>query len=52
MSFWPLMICALALCLAGMLVLSQAMDRHCHQIVSRSEPGPVLRALLRVTGRR
>ncbi|NIF81918.1 DUF3325 domain-containing protein [Comamonas sp. Tr-654] len=50
MSFWPLMICALALCLAGMLVLSQAMDRHCHQILSRSEPGSVQRALLRVTG--
>ena len=50
MSFWPMMICVLALCLAGMLVLSQAMDRHCHQIVSRSDPGSAQRALLRVTG--
>lgn len=50
MSFWPVMISVLALSLAGMLVLSQAMDRHCHQIVSRSEPGSVQRAVLRVAG--
>ncbi len=26
------------------------MDRHCDQLVSRGEPGPALRALLRLTG--
>ena len=50
MSLWQVMVCALALCLAGMLVLSQAMDRHCDQFVSRGEPGPALRVVLRLAG--
>lgn len=50
MSLWPVMVCALALCLAAMLVLSQAMDRHCDQLVSRGEPGPALRVVLRLVG--
>ncbi|BDR08803.1 DUF3325 domain-containing protein [Comamonas thiooxydans] len=50
MSLWQVMLCALALCLAGMLVLSQAMDRHCDQLVSRGEPGPALRVVLRLAG--
>lgn len=40
---------ALALCLAAMLLLSQAMDRHCSQVLARAEPGWALRALLRVS---
>ena len=50
MSLWQVMACALALCLAGMLVLSQVMDRHCDQLVSRGEPGPALRVVLRLAG--
>ena len=50
MSLWQVMVCAVALCLAGMLVLSQAMDRHCDQLVPRGEPGPAVRVVLRLAG--
>lgn len=48
MSAMELMACVLALCLAGMLLLSQAMDRHCEQVVRRGEPGRVRRWALRL----
>lgn len=38
----------LALCLPAMLLLSQAMDRHCEQILRRGEPGRPLRWALRL----
>jgi len=38
----------LALCLPAMLLLSQAMDRHCEQILRRGEPGGPLRWALRL----
>nr|WP_312990176.1 DUF3325 domain-containing protein [Comamonas koreensis] len=38
----------LALCLPAMLLLSQAMDRHCKQILRRGEPGRRLRWGLRL----
>ncbi|WP_294255774.1 DUF3325 domain-containing protein [uncultured Comamonas sp.] len=50
MSLWQVIVCVLALCLAGVLVLSQAMDRHCDQLVARGEPGPMRRAVLRLVG--
>lgn len=49
-SVWSVMSCALALCLAAMLLLSQVMDRHCAQILPLGEPGPVLSGVLRGAG--
>ncbi|MBP7351647.1 MAG: DUF3325 domain-containing protein [Comamonas sp.] len=46
-SVWSVMACALALCLAAMVLLSQAMHRHCEHILPRGEPGPVRIAVLR-----
>jgi len=48
MNVWEVIACAMALCLAGMLLLSQAMDRHCDQLMARGAPGPLLRAVLRL----
>lgn len=50
MTLLEIMVCALALCLAGMLLLSQAMDRHCSQLLAGAEPGALQRALLRLWG--
>ena len=47
MSIAEIIACALSLCLVGMLLLSQAMDRHCDQVVRRGEPGRATRWSLR-----
>ncbi|WP_027014561.1 DUF3325 domain-containing protein [Comamonas composti] len=50
MTLLEIVACALALSLAGMLLLSQAMDRHCSQVLERAEPGLALRVVLRLLG--